>query len=81
MLDTTTLTSISTLGELKSSSYVSRTVRDELRENLIYKLQNDLPVFEGIVGYEETVIPEIQRALLARHNINLLGLRGQAKTR
>ncbi len=72
---------IKTLGELKQSGYASRSVKDELRENLIKKLRNDEPVFEGIWGYEDTVIPDVQRAILSRHNINLLGLRGQAKTR
>lgn len=72
---------ITTLGELKKSGYRSRTVKDELRENLISKLQLKEDVFKGIIGYEDTVIPELERAILSRHNINLLGLRGQAKTR
>jgi magnesium chelatase subunit I len=81
MLDTKKMTAIQTLGELKASKYVSRTVRDELRENLIAKIRANEPIFNGIMGYDETVIPELKRAILARHNINLLGLRGQAKTR
>jgi magnesium chelatase subunit I len=72
---------IKTLGELKRSGYVSRPIKTELRENLITKLKNKENVFAGIWGYEETVIPDIERAILAGHDINLLGLRGQAKTR
>lgn len=73
--------SIKTLGQLKAAGYTSRSIKDELRENLIRKLKNKENVFEGIWGYEETVIPDVERALLAGHDINLLGLRGQAKTR
>ena len=73
--------SIKTLGELKASKYISLTVKDELRKNLILQLQNKDAGFEGILGYDETVIPELQTAILSRHNILLLGLRGQAKTR
>ncbi len=72
---------IKTLGELKKSGYQSKSIKDELRENLIEKIKNKESIFEGIHGYENTVIPELQRAILSRHNINLLGLRGQAKTR
>ncbi len=75
------LVKISTLGELKAAGYKSRSIKEELRENLIEKLQNKEKIFEGILGYEETVIPDMERAILSRHNINLLGLRGQAKTR
>ena len=75
------ITQLSRFGELKKSGYVSHPIKDELRNNLIIKLKANEPVFEGILGYEKTVIPEIQRAILSRHNINLLGLRGQAKTR
>lgn len=70
-----------TLGALKKSGYKSRGIKDELRENLVEKIVKKQPVFKGIVGYEDTVIPELERAILSRHNINLLGLRGQAKTR
>jgi magnesium chelatase subunit I len=70
-----------TLGELKESGYVSRSVKDEMRANLISKLRNGEKLFPGIVGYEETVIPQIVNAVLAKHNIILLGLRGQAKSR
>ncbi len=75
-----------TLGELKQTEWASparrnRTVKDEMRENLICLLENGTPLFPGIVGYEETVIPQLVNALLARHNFILLGLRGQAKSR
>ncbi len=73
--------SIKTLGELKKSNYKFLSIKDELRENLIKKLQSQEPIFDGIYGYEETVIPEIERAILSRHNILFLGLRGQAKTK
>src|SRR4051794_17580689 len=77
----TKLTDIKTLGELKKSAYKSRSVKDELRENLILQLQKKEGGFEGIIGFEDTVIPDLQTAILSRHNILLLGLRGQAKTR
>lgn len=70
-----------TLGELKATGYRSRSVKDELRQNLIQKLKKRQAVFEGIFGFEDTVLPDIERAVLSRHNIVLLGLRGQAKTR
>ena len=72
---------IKTLGELKGSGYKSRGIKTELRENLIENLKKGLSSFEGIHGYEQTVIPQLERAILSEHNINLLGLRGQAKTR
>ena len=75
------LRSIVTLGELKKSGYESKSIKDELRENLISKMMSKETVFKGVHGYENTVIPELERAILSRHNINLLGLRGQAKTR
>ncbi|MCB9088062.1 MAG: magnesium chelatase [Calditrichae bacterium] len=74
-------TGIKTLGDLKASGYKPRSIKQELRENLIGKLQSKAPLFERILGYEKTVIPDIERAILSRHNIILLGLRGQAKTR
>ena len=74
-------TTIKTLGQLKHAGYKSKSIKDELRENLIGRLRNRETVFEGIWGYEETVIPDLERAILAGHDINLLGLRGQAKTR
>ena len=72
---------ITTLGELKQAGYVSKPIKDELRDNLRNKIQSGQAVFEGVHGFENTVIPELERAILSRHNINLLGLRGQAKTR
>ncbi|WP_088323088.1 magnesium chelatase [Polaribacter tangerinus] len=75
------LENIKTLGELKKLGYTSKSIKDELRENLIRKMKNKETVFTGVYGYENTVIPELERAILSKHNINLLGLRGQAKTR
>lgn len=75
------ITKIKTLGELKRSGYKSRKIKEEIRENLIGKIRAKENTFPGIVGYEETVIPDTERALLSRHNILFLGLRGQAKTR
>jgi magnesium chelatase subunit I len=72
---------INTLGELKESGYVSRSIKEEVRENLVRKLVGKEPTFNGIIGYEDTVIPDVERALLSKHNILFLGLRGQAKTR
>jgi magnesium chelatase subunit I len=72
---------IKTLGELKAKGYQSKSIKDELRNNLREKIKTGKPVFEGVHGFENTVIPELERAILSRHNINLLGLRGQAKTR
>lgn len=74
-------TSIKTLGELKKSGYKSVSVKEEIRRNLIKKLKDKESTFPGIIGYEDTVIPDTERALLSRHNILFLGLRGQAKTR
>ena len=72
---------IKNLGQLRKSGYKNRSIKDELRENLIENLKNNNNVFNGIHGYENSVIPQIERAILSRHNINLLGLRGQAKTK
>jgi magnesium chelatase subunit I len=72
---------INTLGELIASGYQSKSIKEELRTNLREKIKSGKPVFEGVYGFENTVIPELERAILSRHNINLLGLRGQAKTR
>ncbi len=70
-----------TLGELRKSGYTVRPVKDELRANLIKKLTTNEPLFPGIIGYEKTVVPAIVNAILAKHDIILLGLRGQAKSR
>jgi magnesium chelatase subunit I len=74
-------TKIKTLGALKKAGYQSKSIKDELRENLRENIKNGQNSFEGVWGYEHSVIPELERAILSRHNINLLGLRGQAKTR
>jgi len=72
---------VKTLGELKASGYTPQSIKEELRKNLISKLQKKELVFEGILGFDDTVLPDIERAILSRHNVLLLGLRGQAKTR
>jgi len=72
---------ITTLGELKKSNYKILPVKEEIRRNLIEKLRNREQLFPGIIGYDETVVPQVVNALLAKHDIILLGLRGQAKTR
>ena len=72
---------IKTLGELKKSGYVSKSIKEEIRANLIKKISKKEVTFPGILGYEDSVIPDTERALLSRHNILFLGLRGQAKTR
>src|SRR5512146_812282 len=75
-----------TLGELRQSHFSeerlrNRRVKDELRDNLLGRLRCQTSLFPGIVGYDDTVIPQLVNAILARHNIILLGLRGQAKSR
>src|SRR3712207_5170699 len=70
-----------TLGELKETGYQIASVKDEMRRNLVKKLRAGERLFPGIVGYDETVVPQITNAVLARHNLILLGLRGQAKSR
>ena len=70
-----------TLGELRESGYNSRSVKDELRTNLLTRLGSERPVFEGIIGYDETVLPAVENAILAGQDICFLGERGQAKTR
>src|SRR6185295_19929155 len=75
-----------TLGELRQSPFSesvlkTRHVKDELRDNLAKRLRQPCPIFSGIVGYDDTVIPQIVNAILSRHNFILLGLRGQAKSR
>jgi magnesium chelatase subunit I len=77
----TTAPSISTLGELRASGHVHRSVKTEIRENLIGRLAAGEPTLPGIVGFEDTVVPEVERALLAGHDLVLLGERGQGKTR
>lgn len=70
-----------TFKELKASGYTDKTINEEIQANLIARIKANTPVFEGLLGYEDTVIPQLKKALLAGHHINLLGLRGQAKTR
>src|SRR5438105_8798967 len=70
-----------TLGELRASGYRSRSVKEELRQNLIRKFEADEPKFEGIVGFDETVVPMVENALLSGQDIIFLGERGPAKTR
>lgn len=72
---------ISTLGALEKAGYQSKSIKDELRNNLRERIKKGEETFTGVWGYEDTVIPQLERAILSRHNINLLGLRGQAKTR
>ncbi len=72
---------VRTFGELKKSGYKSKPVKEEMRDNLISALKKQKNLFEGIQGYENTVIPQLETAILSKHNIILLGLRGQAKTR
>ena len=73
-----------TLGDLKKTQWASkagRSIKDEMRSNLIHKLKNNETIFPGIVGYRDSVEPQIVNAVLSKHNFILLGLRGQAKTR
>ena len=72
---------IKTLGDLKKSGYKSVSIKDEIRKNLIESIRNKENTFKGIIGYEDSVIPDTERALLSRHNILFLGLRGQANDR
>ena len=70
-----------TLGELKTQGYAPKSIKQEMRDNLIMRLKEKEPVFKGIYGFDDTVIPDMERAILSKHNILLLGLRGQTKTR
>ncbi len=72
---------IKNIGQLKDTNYSYKSIKDELRENLIKNIKDNKDIFNSIHGYENSVIPQIKRAILSRHNINLLGLRGQAKTK
>src|SRR5260370_31789624 len=75
------MAAIETLGDLRQSGNRSRQVKQEIRDNLVCKLRAGEPLFPGIIGYDETVIPQLVNAVLSRHNFILLGLRGQAKSR
>ncbi len=70
-----------TFKELKNSGYTNKSISKEIQENLIARIQAKKPVFEGLFGYEDSVVPQLKKAILAGHHINLLGLRGQAKTK
>ena len=72
---------IKTLGQLKAAGYKSKSIKDEIRDNLRHRISGGETNYEGVLGFDDTVIPDLERALLSRHNILLLGLRGQAKTR
>jgi magnesium chelatase subunit I len=76
-----TMKNDTTFKELKNSGYTEKTINQEIQANLIAKIKGKEPVFEGLWGYEDTVVPQLKKAILAGHHINLLGLRGQAKTR
>ena len=80
-LPDTALTDIDTLGGLKKADYQVRSVKDEMRANLMQKLRTGEDIFPGILGYDRTVLPRLQNAILAKHDVVLLGLRGQAKSR
>jgi magnesium chelatase subunit I len=75
------MNNINTLAQLKASGYKPKSIKEEIRQNLVKKLQQKEETFPGILGYEDTVIPDVERAILSRHNMLFLGLRGQAKTR
>ena len=70
-----------TFEELKSSDYENKTINQEIKSNLIARIRAKQAVFEGLFGYEDTVVPQLKKAIIAGHHINLLGLRGQAKTK
>ena len=70
-----------TLGELRASGWISRPVKDELRSNAVVKIAAGEPLFDGVMGYEHTVLPQLENAILAGHDVIFLGERGQAKTR
>nr|NIT55837.1 magnesium chelatase [Fodinibius sp.]NIV14139.1 magnesium chelatase [Fodinibius sp.]NIY24421.1 magnesium chelatase [Fodinibius sp.] len=72
---------VQTLGQLRESGWESIPVKEEIRQNLIEKIRSGENLFPGILGYDKSVIPQLQHALLAKHDIILLGLRGQAKTK
>src|SRR6476660_5054665 len=75
------MAAIETLGELRASGYRSRPVKQEVRDNLVRKLRAGDALFPGIIGYDDTVVPQLVNAILSKHNFILLGLRGQAKSR
>ena len=78
---TSTAPEINTLGDLKASGYEPRPIREEILEHLQHSLRSNAPLFPGILGYEDTVVPAVQNALLCGHDLIFLGERGQAKSR
>ncbi|MGA0895434.1 MAG: magnesium chelatase, partial [Ilumatobacteraceae bacterium] len=74
-------TRAATLGELKASGWQSVTVKEEIRRNAVARISSGEPLFDGVLGYEDTVMPQLENALLAGHDVIFLGERGQAKTR
>ena len=66
------ITTIKTLGELKTQGYKTKPVKDELRDNLTKNIKQNIDSFEGVIGYENTVIPQVERAILSKHNVNLI---------
>ena len=72
---------IKTVADLKATGYTPKSIKQELRDNLITQLKGKKNIFKGVLGYDDTVIPDVERAILSQHNMILLGLRGQAKTR
>ena len=70
-----------TFLELKNSNYENKTINQEIQSNLIKRIKAKQAIFEGLFGYEDTVVPQLKKAIIAGHHINLLGLRGQAKTK
>src|ERR687884_389515 len=75
------MAAIETLGDLRRSGYRSRPVKQEIRDNLVCKLKAGEKLFPGVIGYDDSVVPQLVNAILSRHNFILLGLRGQAKSR
>ena len=70
-----------TLGELRKSGWESRPVKEEMRQNAVIKISASVPLFDGVLGYENTVLPQLENVVLAGHDVVFLGERGQAKTR
>ena len=70
-----------TFKELKKTGFIDKSINQEIQDNLIARIKTKQPIFEGLIGYENTVVPQLKKAIIAGHHINLLGLRGQAKTK
>ena len=80
-MSSTSAPSSATIGQLKSSGWISRPIKEEIRLNAVTKIMAKQPLFEGVLGYEDTVMPQLENAILAGHDVIFLGERGQAKTR